>query len=332
MLLISFANGTNFGDSNMNILVTGGAGFIGSHLILKLLEKGYTVICIDNLNEYYDPKLKEDRLSQFLSKVKFYKVDIADKDALEIIFMQEKIDKICHLAAQAGVRYSLENPFVYGDANLIGTLNILEFAKRYEVKDIVFASTSSIYGMNEKVPFSEEDRVDEPVSIYAASKRGCELLAYSYCHLYKMNFIALRFFTVYGEYGRPDMALFKFTKAILSGEKIDVYNNGDMERDFTYVGDIVDGFVKALEKDLTGFNVINLGCGQPVKLMKFISVIETELGKKAEMNLLPMQPGDVLRTYADSSKAEKMLGWKAKVNVEEGVKRFVKWYKGYYSV
>jgi len=322
----------------MKILVTGGAGFIGSHLIIRLLDEGHKVICIDNLNAYYDPKLKEDRLRQFLDKIKFYKVDITDKEALEIVFLEEKIDKICHLAAQAGVRYSLENPFIYADTNYIGTLNILELAKKYKIKDIVFASTSSIYGMNKRMPFKEDDVVDNPVSIYAATKRGCELLGYSYCHLYGLNFIALRFFTVYGEYGRPDMALFKFTEAILNGKKIDVYNKGKMERDFTYVGDIVEGFLKAVEKigvkgkNLDGFNIINLGCGNPVKLMDFISVLEKKLGKKAKKNMMKMQPGDVVKTYADISKARRVLGYKPKVMVEDGVKRFVSWYKGYYGV
>jgi UDP-glucuronate 4-epimerase len=315
----------------MNILVTGGAGFIGSHLVLKLLEEGHSIIVVDNMNEYYDPKLKEARVEQFKDKIKFYKTDIADKDELEKVFKDNKINKICHLAAQAGVRYSLENPFVYADANYVGTMNIYEFAKRYDVQHVVFASTSSIYGKNEKMPFNEDDRVDNPISIYSASKRACELLGYSYWHLFKLNVTCLRFFTVYGPFGRPDMALFKFTKAIINDEKIDVYNNGDMKRDFTYVADIVDGFVKALQKPL-GFEIINLGHGCPVHLMDFIKIIEKDIGKKAKINFMPMQLGDVKETYANVEKAEKLLGYKSKFDVEYGVKKFIVWYKDYYGV
>ena len=314
----------------MKYLVTGGAGFIGSHLIQRLLDEKHDVICVDNLNDYYDPALKKARLERFKDKIKFYQVDIAHKDQLETVFKEGKFDKICHLAAQAGVRYSLENPFVYADSNYVGTLNVLELAKRYGIKDIVFASTSSIYGLNEKMPFSEEDRVDTPISISSASKRACELLAFSYHHLFKLNVTCLRFFTVYGTYGRPDMALFKFTKAILAGEPIDVYNNGDMKRDFTYVTDIVDGFYRATQRPL-GFQIINLGCGNPVQLMDFIRTIEKELGKKAQINYLPMQPGDVADTSADITKAKKLLGWEPMVQVPEGVKKFVEWYRKYYA-
>ncbi len=315
----------------MNILVTGGAGFIGSHLVLRLLDEGNSIVVVDNMNTYYDPELKKARLEQFKDKIKFYKADIADKDALEKLFKENKFDKICHLAAQAGVRYSLENPFVYGDSNYIGTLNILEFAKRYKVDHIVFASTSSIYGKNEKMPFNEEDRVDGPISIYSASKRACELLAFSYNHLFGLNVTCLRFFTVYGPFGRPDMALFKFTKAILENKPIDVYNNGDMKRDFTYVIDIVDGFAKALEKPL-GFKIMNLGHGKPVHLMDFIKIIEDKLGKKAEINFMPMQPGDVKETFADVKEANKQIGYKAKIDVKEGVSNFIDWYISYYNV
>jgi len=315
----------------MKVLVTGGAGFIGFHLVNKLLEEGHEIICVDNMNEYYDPELKKARLELINDKIEFYKIDIADKDKLEDVFKKHKIEKICHLAAQAGVRYSLENPFVYANSNYVGTTNILEFAKRYEVKHVVFASTSSAYGLNKKMPFKEDDRVDTPISIYAASKRACELLAFSYNHLFGLNVTCLRFFTVYGPYGRPDMALFKFTKKILNGEAIDVYNNGDMKRDFTYVGDIVSGFVKALENP-DGLQIINLGHGAPVHLMDFIKVIENKLGKKAEINFMPMQPGDVKETFADTSKAKKLLGYEAKVDVEEGVRKFIEWYKEYYNV
>ena len=315
----------------MKILVTGGAGFIGFHLVNKLLEEGNDVVCVDNMNKYYDPELKRARLKLIKDRIQFYEIDIADKDKLEEIFKKHKIEKICHLAAQAGVRYSLENPFVYAESNYVGTTNILEFAKRYKIEHVVFASTSSAYGLNKKMPFKEDDRVDTPVSIYAASKRACELLAFSYNHLFGLNVTCLRFFTVYGPYGRPDMALFKFTKKILSGEVIDVYNNGDMKRDFTYVGDIVSGFVKAL-KTPKGFQIINLGHGAPVHLMDFIKIIEKELGKKAEINFMPMQPGDVKETFADTSKAKELLGYEAKVDVEEGVKKFIDWYKEYYNI
>jgi len=313
------------------VLVTGGAGFIGSHLIIRLLEKGYGVVCVDNMNEYYDPDLKKARLVQFKDRIRFYKSDIADKEALEKIFSENRIDKICHLAAQAGVRYSLENPFAYAESNYVGTLNIFELAKRNKISHIVFASTSSVYGLNEDMPFTEDQRVDSPVSIYSASKRGCELLAHVYNHLFGIDITCLRFFTVYGPFGRPDMALFRFTKNILEGKPIDVYNHGDMMRDFTYVGDIVEGFVLALEKPM-GYEIINLGNGSPVKLMDYISFIEKALGKKAKLNLMDMQPGDVKETSADISKAKKLLGFEPKVDVEEGVKRFVEWYKDFYSM
>ncbi len=313
------------------ILVTGGAGFIGSHLIIRLLELGHEVVCIDNLNEYYDPGLKNARLAQFEGRIKFYKADIADKEALEKIFAENRIDRICHFAAQAGVRYSLENPFVYAESNYVGTLNLFELAKRNKISHIVFASTSSVYGLNEDMPFKEDQRVDTPVSIYSASKRGCELLAHVYHHLFGMDITCLRFFTVYGPFGRPDMALFRFTKNILEGKPIDVYNHGDMMRDFTYVGDIVEGFVLALDKPM-GFEIINLGNGSPVKLMDYISTIEKELGKKAVINFMDMQPGDVKETSADISKARKLLGFNPKVDVQEGVKRFVAWYRDYFGV
>ncbi|MCK4589121.1 MAG: GDP-mannose 4,6-dehydratase [Nanoarchaeota archaeon] len=309
----------------MKILVTGGAGFIGSHLILRLLDKGHDIICVDNMNPYYDPKLKETRLRLFNNKVKFYQVNIANKEELEKIFQENKIDKICHLAAQAGVRYSLENPFVYGESNLVGIINLLEFARQYRIKHIVLASSSSVYGLNKKIPFNEDHRVDTPISIYSASKRAGELLAHAYSHLFNIDITCLRPFTVYGPYGRPDMALFKFTKNILEGKPIDVYNNGDMERDFTYVTDIVDGFVRALNKPM-GFAIFNLGAGNPVKLMDFIRTIEEYLGKKAIINFMPMQPGDVKTTFADISKAQELLGYQPKVNVKEGVKNFVDWY------
>ncbi len=315
----------------MKILVTGGAGFIGSHLILELIKKNYEVVCVDNLNEYYDPELKLNRLKQFQDKIIFEKVDISDFDAMEALFKKYKFDKIAHLAAQAGVRYSLTHPQVYTKTNYLGTSYIFDLANRYGVKDIVFASTSSVYGESLEMPFIEEERADRPISMYAATKRGCEILAASYAHIHKLNITCLRFFTVYGPFGRPDMALFKFTENIIAGKPIDVYNNGDMQRDFTYVSDIVDGFVEALEKPL-GYEIINLGHGQPVHLKKFIEIIEKELGKKATINFMPMQPGDVPATYANTSKARKLLGFKPKTGVEEGVFNFVRWYKEYYKI
>jgi len=281
------------------------------------------------MNEYYDPEIKKARLAQFKDKISFYQEDIADKEAMERIFEKENIDKICHLAAQAGVRYSLENPFAYAESNYVGTLNIFELAKRNKIDHIVFASTSSIYGLNEEMPYAEDHRVDRQVSIYSASKRGCELLAHAYNHLFGLNITCLRFFTVYGPFGRPDMALFKFTKNILEGKPIDVYNHGDMVRDFTFVKDIVDGFAKALDKPM-GFEIINLGCGQPITLMKYIHTLEEELGRKAEYNMMEMQLGDVKATSADISKARKLLGYDPKTMVKEGVKAFVDWYKGYF--
>jgi UDP-glucuronate 4-epimerase len=313
------------------ILVTGGAGFIGSHFILKLLDNGYDVICVDVMNEYYDVQLKKDRLKQFEDKIKFYKTDIANKDELEKIFKENKIDKICNFAAQAGVRYSLENPFIYAETNYVGTLNLFELAKRYKINHIIHASTSSIYGLNEDMPFTEDQRVDTPISIYSATKRGCELLAHSYNHLFGLNITCLRFFTVYGPFGRPDMALFKFTKNILDDKPIDVYNNGDMTRDFTYVKDIVEGFFLALEKPM-GYCIINIGNGNPTKLMDYVKFVEENLGKKAKINFMGMQPGDVKETSADISKAKELLGYEPKVNVEEGVKHFIDWYKDYYGV
>ncbi len=315
----------------MNILVTGGAGFIGYHLIEALLKEGHTVVCVDNMNEYYDPALKEARLARIAERIEFFKINIADQAALESVFKSHSFDAVCHLAAQAGVRYSVENPFVYAESNFTGTLNVLEFSRRYGVKHVVAASSSSVYGENKKIPFEETDRTDQPVSTYAATKKAGEVLAYAYHHLYGMNSTCIRFFTVYGPFGRPDMALFKFAKSILEGKPIDVYNNGNMRRDFTYVSDIVDGFVAALSKPL-GYEILNLGRSNPVQLMDFIKVLEKELGTKAQMNMLPMQQGDVPETYADISKARKMLGYEPKVSVEEGVKKFVEWYRSYYGV
>ena len=314
----------------MKILVTGGAGFIGSHLIKRLLSDGHSVVNVDNLNEYYDPQLKRDRLAQFAKPIAHHELDIADLDALSAIFTEHKFDTICHLAAQAGVRYSIENPHVYARSNYVGTLNVFELAKQHSVPHVVFASTSSVYGKNTKMPYTETDPVDHPVSIYSASKRACELLAHSYNHLFDLNISCLRFFTVYGPWGRPDMAFFKFTKAIIDGETIDVYNEGKMSRDFTYVDDIVDGIVRTLGKP-NGFAVYNLGNGSPVELMDFIKAIENAVGKEATKEFKPLQPGDVLATWADITKAKSELGYQPTTDVQTGINKFVEWYREYYK-
>lgn len=315
----------------MHILVTGGAGFIGSHVILELLRRGNTVVNIDNINEYYDPALKRARLDRFHDKVRTYEIDIADTEALETVFKEHAFDAVCHLAAQAGVRYSIQNPFIYGQTNYIGTLNILEFAKRYAVPHVVLASTSSVCGKNEKMPFSEDDRVDTPMSIYAASKRATELLAYSYNHLFGLNVTVLRFFTVYGPWGRPDMALFLFTKAILADEPIKVFNHGNMKRDFTYIDDTVSGVVSAIHRGPHGYEIFHLGNGKVVPLMEYIRTIEQTLGKKAKMEMLPMQDGDVAETCADITKAQRELGYAPKTDVTEGVPKFIEWYLAYHT-
>ncbi len=315
----------------MKILVTGGAGFIGSHLIQALLEKGHEVVCVDNLNEYYDPELKKNRLKLFENKVIFEKIDISDEAEISGLFERHNFDKIAHLAAQAGVRYSISHPHIYNKTNYLGTAYIFELALKHGIKDIVFASTSSAYGESMDMPFKETDKADRPMSIYAATKRACELLAATYAHLHGQNITCLRFFTVYGPFGRPDMALFKFTENILANKPIDVYNNGDMKRDFTYVSDIVDGFVLALEKPM-GYEIINLGHGHPVELMDFIKIIEKKLGIEAKINYMPMQPGDVPATFADNSKAKKLLNFNPRVGVEEGVSNFIDWYKEYNNI
>lgn len=316
----------------MKILITGGAGFIGNHLALRLLDEGHEVVVVDIVNDYYDPTLKEARLKRLPQSVSVHRIDLADFSALSQLWEKEgPFDKVAHLAAQAGVRYSLENPQAYAHSNYMGTLNIFECAKRYGNTHVVYASSSSVYGKNKDVPFKETSRVDEPVSIYAASKRATELLAYSYVDLFDMHLTGLRFFTVYGPWGRPDMALFLFTKAMLADEPIKLFNGGDMRRDFTYVDDIVDGFVRALEKP-NSYQIYNLGHGSPVYLLDFVRTIEGELGKKARVEELPMQLGDVKETYADTTKAREELGFEAKVSVEEGVPRFLTWYREYYGV
>ncbi len=315
----------------MNILVTGGAGFIGSHTVKALVERGDKVVIIDNLNKYYDPKLKQDRLDIFLKDVNFdfYKVDIADLEELKTVFQKHKFDCIVHLAAQAGVRYSLENPFVYERSNICGTLNLLELAKEFKIKKFVFSSSSSVYGANETVPFKETDFVDHPVSLYAATKKTGELMANVYHKQYGISCVCLRFFTVYGPWGRPDMALFKFTKLISEGKPIEVYNFGKMKRDFTYVTDIVEGIISSVDNHYP-YEIFNLGGEETIKLTYFIECIEKALNKKANKNFLPLQPGDVLNTIADISKAREKIDFNPKVSITQGIKNFVEWYNSYF--
>lgn len=314
----------------MTILVTGIAGFIGSHIAKALIDQGDKVIGIDNFSSYYNPQLKEIRIKNFLAGYDFelYRTDISEIENLKKIFAKNKIDKICHLAAQAGVRYSLENPNIYIQSNILGTHNLLELAKEYKIKAFIFASSSSVYGGNKKIPFTENDLVDQPISLYAATKRANELEAYTYHYLYQLNCWGLRFFTVYGPWGRPDMALFKFTKAILEDRPIDVYNQGQHRRDFTYIDDIIPGVLTAIDQ-CEGYKIFNLGNNQSVGLEDFIKIIEDNLGKKARKNYLPLQPGDVVETWADIEKARKVLGYNPRVDIREGVKKFIDWYKQY---
>lgn len=316
----------------MNVLVTGAAGFIGSWVSKTLTERGDTVIGIDNLNDYYDPQLKEARLLWINNpRFKFYKADFSNLEEVRNIFKRERIDKICHLGAQAGVRYSITNPFIYEKSNLLGTMNLLEMAKTFDINSFIYASSSSVYGNNKKIPFSERDNVDNPISLYAATKKSNELMAHTYHHIYGINCTGLRFFTVYGPYGRPDMALFKFTESILNDKPIDVYNFGNMKRDFTYITDIVDGVTSAIDRNYE-CELFNLGNSNSVELEYFISCLENELGKKAKKNLLPMQAGDVPETCADISHAKERLGFEPKVKIEEGIKEFVKWYNSFYRI
>lgn len=339
----------------MKILVTGAAGFIGSRCAEMLAERGDEVVGIDNINDYYSPELKFYRLrragieadaslrmghrtvSTKWSNYTFLRLDIEDKGALDMLFDQVKFDKIIHLAAQAGVRYSIENPYAYMHSNWIGFLNILECCRNFNVEHLVYASSSSVYGMNSKVPFSEDDVVISPVSLYAASKKSNELMAHAYCKLYGIACTGLRYFTVYGPAGRPDMAPMLFARAISSGKPIKVFNNGDMMRDFTYIDDIANGTIMVLDKtpDGTGtanglpYKVYNIGLGSPVNLMDFIAEIENNLGRKAEKIMMPMQPGDVSRTWADTTKLETEIGYKPKVTLHEGIKNFIEWFKDY---
>ncbi|PAV24800.1 UDP-glucuronate 4-epimerase [Tamilnaduibacter salinus] len=335
----------------MKVLVTGTAGFIGSHVAQRLLERGDEVIGVDNVNDYYDPSLKEARLAPLLAHDGFTEVraDIADRDIMAETFRHHRPERVVHLAAQAGVRYSIENPNAYVDANLVGHMNILEGCRHNDVEHLVYASSSSVYGANEAMPFSVHDNVDHPLSLYAASKKANELMAHTYSHLYGLPTTGLRFFTVYGPWGRPDMALFIFTRKILAGEPIDVFNYGHHKRDFTYIDDIVEGVIRTLDHvaepntDWRGdqpdpgtskapYRVYNIGSNNPVALSRFIEIIEERVGRKAEKNLLPMQPGDVPATYADVDDLIQDVGYKPDTPVEEGIARFVDWYRSYYQV
>ncbi len=314
----------------MNILVTGGAGFIGSAIAKRLVERGDRVVILDNFNDYYDPQLKRDRIEVFLKGIDFklYEGDIRDAKLVEDIFASEKIEKVVHLAAMAGVRYSIQDPLLYADVNVNGTLVLLEAARKHAVRNFVYASSSSVYGGNEKIPFSEEDSVDHPVSPYAASKKANELFAHVWSHLYGLPTTGLRFFTVYGPWGRPDMALFSFTKNIFEGKPIEVYNFGDMTRNFTYIDDIVSGTITVLDADLP-VGVMNIGGDAEDKLTRFIEVIEKNVGKTADKKMMPMQPGDVPSTVADISKL-RALGWAPTTRIDVGIKNFVEWYREYY--
>ncbi|MBI6145605.1 NAD-dependent epimerase [Serratia marcescens] len=335
----------------MKFLVTGAAGFIGYHVAERLLTAGHQVVGIDNLNDYYDVGLKTARLDRLADKpgFRFIKLDLADREGMAALFAEHQFQRVIHLGAQAGVRYSLVNPLAYADANLIGHLNVLEGCRHNKVEHLLYASSSSVYGLNRKLPFATEDSVDHPVSLYAATKKANELMAHSYSHLYGLPTTGLRFFTVYGPWGRPDMALFKFTKAILAGESIDVYNHGEMHRDFTYIDDIAEAIVRlqavipqadpswTVEQGSPAtssapYHVYNIGNNTPVKLMEYIRALEQALGVTARKNMLPMQSGDVMDTSADTEELYRDIGFKPETSVEEGVKRFVDWYKAFYQV
>ena len=334
----------------MHILITGAAGFIGAALALRLAERGDRITGLDNLNNYYDVKLKEARLARLAAKAgfNFVRNDITDGAAIKALFAREKFDAVVHLAAQAGVRYSLENPKAYIDSNLVGFGHILEGSRHGGVKHLVFASSSSVYGANKRLPFSEHDNVDHPVSLYAATKKANELMAHSYAHLFGLPCTGLRFFTVYGPWGRPDMALFKFTRGILAGQPLPVFNHGKMIRDFTYVDDIVEGVVRVVDRPAAPdptwngerpdsarssapWRIYNIGNHQPIELMRYIEVLEQCLGKKAILDLQPIQPGDVPSTYADTAELQAATGFKPATTVETGVRRFVEWYREYYK-
>ncbi|KAB8308871.1 NAD-dependent epimerase [Rouxiella chamberiensis] len=335
----------------MKYLVTGAAGFIGFFVSQRLLAAGHSVVGLDNLNDYYDVNLKLARLAQLENKdgFTFIKLDLADREDMAALFAEQRFERVIHLAAQAGVRYSIENPLAYADSNLIGFVNVLEGCRHNNVGHLLYASSSSVYGLNKKQPFSTEDSVDHPVSLYAATKKANELMAHTYSHLYGIPTTGLRFFTVYGPWGRPDMALFKFTKAMIAGQSIDVYNRGEMYRDFTYIDDIAESIVRLQDvipqpdaewtvedgspaSSSAPYAVYNIGNNNPVKLMTYISALEKALGTAADKNLLPMQPGDVKDTSADTAPLYKAINFKPETPVEQGVQNFVDWYRGFYQV
>ncbi|CAA9889376.1 Uncharacterized 37.6 kDa protein in cld 5'region [Candidatus Methylobacter favarea] len=335
----------------MKILVTGAAGFIGSTLGIRLLERGDEVVGIDNLNDYYDVNLKLARLQRLrdYEKFKFIKLEIADRQGVENLFAKEKVQRVMHLAAQAGVRYSITNPHAYIDSNIVGFINILEGCRHNAVEHLTYASSSSVYGANTKMPFSIHDNIDHPVSLYAASKKANELMAHTYSHLYHLPTTGLRFFTVYGPWGRPDMSLFMFTRNIIEGKPIDVFNYGNHRRDFTYIDDIVEGVLRVIDKpaqinsswasenpdpgtSMAPYRIYNIGNNNPVNLLEFIETLEKCLGKEAMKNFLPLQPGDVPDTYADVSDLVNDLGYKPATLLENGIKNFVKWYKDFYGI
>ena len=323
--------------SILKYLVTGAAGFIGFYTAKRLLEQGHQVVGLDNLNEYYEPELKQHRLAQLnpFDKFSFVKLDLANREGMAELFDAEQFDRVIHLAAQAGVRYSIENPFAYVDSNLVGMMTILEGCRHNKVQHLVYASSSSVYGMNEKIPFSEEDQVDNPVSLYAATKKSNELMAHSYAKLYNLPVTGLRFFTVYGPAGRPDMAPWLFTEAILKGNPIKVFNHGKMMRDFTYIDDIVEGVMRIQEVIPTNaipYSLFNIGNNEPIQLSRFIAAIETATSKSAEKIMLDMQPGDVECTYADTARLEEAVGYKPQTEIEYGIQQFVDWYKEYRGI
>jgi len=349
----------------MKVLVTGGAGFIGFHVVNRLLKEEYQVVGIDNINDYYDVNLKYARLAEtgiyspkeldhsggkrrkykeidfgdiiqslITPNYRFIRLDLENRNDINKLFSIEKFDYVINLAAQAGVRYSIENPYAYIQSNIVGFFNILEACRHYSVKHLIYASSSSVYGNNKKIPFSEKDRVDNPVSLYAATKRSDELMAYTYSYLYNIPCTGLRFFTVYGAWGRPDMSPILFADAIIQDKPIKVFNNGEMERDFTFIDDIIESLIRLISivpKTSPPYNIMNIGNGSPVNLMSFIEVMEDALGKKAKKLLMSMQPGDVKQTWANTNKLEKVVNYKPKVDINEGVKQFVKWYVSYYK-
>lgn len=338
----------------MHVLVTGAAGFIGMHVALALLKRGDTVVGLDNLNNYYSVELKQSRLANIREQdakqqFQFIEMDLADRQGIAKLFAERQFDTVVHLAAQAGVRYSIENPLAYIDSNLVGFAHILEGCRQQKIKHLVYASSSSVYGANETMPYSVHDNVDHPLSLYAASKKANELMAHSYSHLYTLPTTGLRFFTVYGPWGRPDMAPIKFTKAILAGEAIDVYNYGKHRRDFTYIDDIVEGVIRTLDQPAAKnaawngkkpdpssssapWRVYNIGQQQPIELLDYIVALESHLGRKAQLNLLPLQPGDVPDTFADVEDLVSAVGYRPTTSVYEGTSRFIDWYRAYYKV